>query len=81
VNTHTEICQAIAHELNKLELGQIKAAKEDKTSCLSHLWRLHRVYKGAHDRSKNFGYIGVGCISFAQARVKEFNRRVARLGQ
>lgn len=81
MKTHTEICQAIAHELNSLGLSNIKPAMSDKSSKLYFLNRLYRVYMGAHDRSRNFGYIGVGCISFAQNRVAEFNRRVARLGQ
>jgi hypothetical protein len=51
-------------------------ANNDAGFRLAH--RQSRVYHRAHEASKAFGFVGVGCISFAEGRVDVFNRRAAR---
>lgn len=62
-----QVCRAIqaAHEA-----GNIEAHKR-------FLGALTKRYFTAMESAKSFGYIGVGCITFAENRLMEYQRRLA----
>lgn len=37
---------------------------------INYLARLLKVYLSAEEESKEYGYVGVGCISYAEARMR-----------
>ena len=45
----------------------------------SLLGRCFRLYFRSQETAEKFGFIGVGCITFAEARLAEFQRRVLGL--
>ena len=46
---------------------------------MSLLGRCFRLYFRSQKAAEKFGFIGVGCITFAEARLAEFQRRVLGL--
>lgn len=73
---HSEICKALFDVTNGKTVDDIKAAMADRSSEAFYVSRLFKRYNDAHEASKKFGFIGVGCISFAQTRLQEFQRRL-----
>lgn len=43
-----------------------------------YLMRLYNRYFNAKHAAKGFGYVGVGCITFAEARLVQFQERIMR---
>lgn len=69
------------HSLSQgLEGEALKAEFDRKGSPLRVAGARLRRYWRAEKAAAKFGFIGVGRISFADGRLKEFNRRLARKG-
>lgn len=49
--------------------------KTDKNA--KYLSRLFQFYTEQLKVAEKFGYVGVGCITFAENRMREFQRRIA----
>ena len=49
----------------------------EKDMTLKFIKKLWRTYNRAYDNAKNFGYVGVGCITYAENRVQEYQKRLA----
>jgi hypothetical protein len=64
-------------------MGQEQAAVEAarRGSRLNHLVRAVARYYRAKDASKKYGFIGVGCITFAEHRLAVFRRRTGLILQ
>lgn len=76
--THDSLAVAL-YELTSNKNGlEIIAERDSKTSNLSYVLRLWKLYIRAKETSKGFGYVGVGCISFAESRLITCQRRLAR---
>lgn len=76
-NGLTEVHRAIAAIIAPMSLAQVQAACADRTSAVFYLSRLMRRYDSAMRYADRYtDLIGVGAISFAQARMVEFQRRV-----
>ena len=60
-----ELYAAIFAELDK-GVGQ--------TPELSRLWALRQAYEAAKDEAKQYGWVGVGCISFAENRLRSLQQ-------
>jgi hypothetical protein len=73
----TDICTALAVQWTDETPATIKARMADKADPLAYLARLVRVYHRAERRAPALGLVGVGCISFAEARLQLFQRRAA----
>lgn len=54
---------------------EVKAKFADKSSDIYRYGRLFRRYHRAYKAAENFGYVGVGCITFAEERLAIFRRR------
>ena len=72
---HTNLMNAISEVCEGLTLEQVVAAMKDKTSRAYRLSRAVKRYHLAHEASRKFGLIGVGCISFANARLATYCKR------
>ena len=73
------VYKALFEISEKASPEELKAMGADKSSALRlNVMRLRRYWK-SESAAEKFGFIGVGRISFADARLKEFNRRVARI--
>jgi hypothetical protein len=69
------------HRLSQgLEGEALKAEVNRKGSPLRLAAARLRRYRKSEAAAESFGFIGVGRISFADARLREFNRRLARKG-
>ncbi len=75
VSNFGELCRVMYDLTKEKDVSEIKTAMADKTTETYFVSRLMRVYMGAQSRAANFGYIGVGAISFAEARLIDFQRR------
>lgn len=83
IENHSELCRLLAIRCEALSeehrgtTDAFKAAtKTDKpTVFMVHLIHL---YWRAERRAVKYGYVGVGCISFAEQFMAEFQRRVIR---
>jgi hypothetical protein len=65
--TFDDLCKAIStNDLKKGEPFTVFLSK-----CLKR-------YFAAQEASKAFGFVGVGCITFAEARLVEFQRRAGK---
>ena len=56
----------------------VKAELENRNSMLYAMSRILRRYDRAYKAAGNFGWIGVGCITFAEARMVQFQERILR---
>lgn len=76
IKDFNDLCKAINEVIKDKTPAQIETEMADKSSRAYFVSRLMRRYTDAEEESKKFGFIGVGCISFAQARLVEFQRRL-----
>lgn len=81
--TYSEAVECVLHYSNVLSeknFGNIDLLKDeyDKDRAIIYFRYLFRVYARSQKSAPKFGYIGVGTITFAEARVTEFQRRVYR---
>lgn len=73
--THDQICKHLFSAIKDKTPEQIKAEMLIKGSRCHIVSRLLKRYHASEAAAKRFGYIGVGCISFAEARTALFVKR------
>jgi hypothetical protein len=73
--SQADIFKAMNQAIDGMSTDQIKAAAHDRGSRLYTVMRLHKRYENAYTASAKYGYIGVGCITFAANRVGRFCQR------
>lgn len=76
ISTYRDLCAAIFDALGDKTPDQVRQECDASGSRLNLLSRALNRYHAAEDASKKFGFIGVGCISFAEARLEKFSRKV-----
>jgi len=62
------------------DLAELTRQAETSGTDANMLRRYWRVYNRAHANAGKYGYIGVGAISFADARLVKFQQRIGRDG-
>lgn len=72
IRTHKALIKAIYNAINGISLDEVKRQRDTKRSRLNMLFRAHERYLAAHDAAEKFGFIGVGCITFAEVRLAKF---------
>lgn len=67
---------AVAHQVDDTaELKRLMGIPGTRANLIS---RAFKLYNRSHEASTKFGYVGVGCITFAEHRVNNFCRRLDR---
>lgn len=65
IKTPGDIARAALRAIDELE---------DPGPRLKELGRLYELYHAAHEEAKDYGYVGVGCITYAEEKLKEAQR-------
>lgn len=68
-NDADELVQAIWGRMDGLTLQEMKSDKE-----LVRLFALFTMYQSALEEAKQYGWIGVGCITFAENRLRSYQQ-------
>lgn len=84
LDTIDSVWLAIMETFKKMNIAfddveRLKSESGKSGSRLNVLFRMVRIYRRSEEAAAGFGYIGVGCISFAQGRLAVFKRRAVRL--
>lgn len=58
-----------------LEAWKAHSENDPEMKFLRKVWK---TYNRAKDNAEKFGFVGVGCISFAEGRVVRYQERLAR---
>ena len=61
--------------IDGMSIEQVESLAKDKSSNVYRFVRLLRRYTRAYKAAANYGFIGVGCITFAEARLDIFRKR------
>lgn len=64
-----ELVGAITDRMKDLQPHQVKEDKE-----LVRLFTLWQMYQAALEEAKQYGWIGVGCITFAENRLRSYQQ-------
>lgn len=83
IQNHSELCRLLAiraEALSKEHNGTTEAYKAATKTDKALVYMVHMVhlYWRAENRAVKYGYVGVGCISFAERFMVEFQARVLR---
>lgn len=79
LRTHDDIVKALSDELENYPLGnneKLKVDAQTKGTKINTICRFLKIYNRAEDTAEKFGFIGVGCITFAQLRLQTAQRRL-----
>lgn len=74
--SNTKILRASLPLLGGLTVEQIAEEKTTSGTGINLMVRMLARYRDAHEASKKLGYVGVGCITFAEERAEQFAQRV-----
>lgn len=80
INNFKEVCVAMCNVVDGKNVDEVKAGMEDRSSNIFLLSRITKRFLDAQRVADKFGYIGVGAISFAEARMRQFQVRLAARG-
>lgn len=78
IRTLDQLTAAMFAQMGTDTPATLAARVKDKADPLAYLARLVRTYFRAQHAAPALGLVGVGCISFAEARLVSFQRRAAR---
>lgn len=81
IKNFDDLCKATYEQIKDRTPAQVQAAKDARDPALRVLLMLWRTYNRAQESALSFGYIGVGCIYFAEARMVQAQHRLAALRQ
>lgn len=78
LNNHEQLYQAIFAQIVDMTPDEVRHIFADRRTVLYTLSRMIRRYHLAREAGYKFGLVGVGCISFANARMVNFQQRLIR---
>lgn len=76
IKNFDELCKICYKLVDGQRPGSIELEMQDRSSKMFYISRLIKCYFNAKESAKRFGYVGVGQITFAEARLKRFQERL-----
>jgi hypothetical protein len=69
-NNEQELAVAMLHRMSEVQDPNLLSSDPDWL----HLCALSRVYSAAMSESEEYGWVGVGCITFAENRLRSYQQ-------
>lgn len=80
IENFDELARAFHDLTHGKTVEEVKALRDGRDPAVRRLTMLFRTYIRAQTSALSFGYIGVGCITFAELRMMQAQQRLDRKG-
>lgn len=80
IKNFDELALALFNLTHGKTVAEVKAMHDGRNPEMRRIMMLFRTYIRAQTSALSFGYVGVGCITFAELRMMQAQQRLDRKG-